>query len=212
MKYSSAFAAWLLERLQIDIGLTGDLLEERENGRSAIWYWRQALVAVAVSVWGDIRDHKAVMIGAVLTGIGAETVLWGLYNALMSSWLPVGRMTSFVPWMIGLLIVFITQMATGWLIVRTNRTHPVSSFLAFLTFGLTWWAYQKFSLINLTWWAYRNFSLIRRLAVASIGQPRFRIYLFYRLSTLFVATVSLFVGALLSSSRKLPTVAERAES
>jgi hypothetical protein len=199
MRYSRAVATWLLEQLRIDIGLTGDLLEEREDGRSAIWYWRQVLVAVAVNIWGDIRAHKVVMLGAVMTGIGAETVLWGLYNAFMSSWLPLGPMTSFAPWTINLLIIFVTQIATGWLIARTHRTHPIPSLFTFLTFSLTWWAYQ-------------NFSLIQRLAVDSIDQPRFRLYLFYHLSNLFVATFSLFVGALLSSSRTLPTVGEHAEN
>ena len=154
MRHSRAVATWLLEQLRIDIGLTGDLLEEQENGRSAIWYWRQVLVAVAVNIWGDIRAHKVVMLGAVMTGIGAETVLWGLHNAFVSSWLPHGPMTSFAPWTINLLILFVTQIATGWLIARTHRTHPMPSLLTFLASSLTWWAYQ-------------NFSLIRRLAVDS---------------------------------------------
>ena len=169
------------------------------NSRSAIWYWRQVLVAVAVNIWGDIRAHKVIMLGAVMTGIGAETVSWGLYNAFPSPWLPLGPMTSFAPWTINLLIIFLTQIATGWLIARTHRTRPMPSLLTFLTFSLTWWAYQ-------------NFSLIRRLAVDSIDQPRFRIYLFYHLSNLLVATFSLLVGALLSGSPKLPAVDERAEN
>jgi len=139
------------------------------------------------------------MLGAVMTGIGAETVLWGIHNAFVSSWLPPGPMTSFAPWTINLLILFVTQLATGWLIARTHGTHPMPSLLTFLAFSLTWWAYE-------------NFSLIGRLAVDSIDQPRFRIYLFYHLSSLFVATFSLFVGAWLSSSRKLATVNERAEN
>jgi hypothetical protein len=199
MRHSRAVATWLLEQLRIDIGLAGDLLEEQENGRSAIWYWRQVLIAVAVNIWGDIRSHKVVMLGAVMTGIGAETVLWGLLHAFVSSWLPLRPMTSFAPWTINLLILFVTQIATGWLIARTHRTHPMPSLLTFLASSLTWWAYQ-------------NFSLIRRLAVDSIDQPRFRIYLFYHLSNLFVATFSLLVGALLSSSPKLPAVDERAEN
>lgn len=198
MRHSRTVATWLLEQSRIDIGLTGDLLEEQANGRPTIWYWRQVMVAVAVSIWGDIRAHKVVMLGAVMTGIGAETVLWGLYNAFVSSWLPLGPMTSLVPWTINLLIIFVTQIATGWLIARTHRKHPMPALLAFLTFSLTWWAYQ-------------NFSLIRGLAVDSIDQPRFRIYLFYHLSNLFVITLSLFLGALLSGSRKSPTVDDRAE-
>ncbi len=42
MRSSHAVAIWLFERLGLDVALTGDLLEECQRGRSAIWYWRQA--------------------------------------------------------------------------------------------------------------------------------------------------------------------------
>ena len=47
-----ALALWLLDRLGFAGGnapLIGDLLEEFRNGRSALWFWRQALTIVANS-------------------------------------------------------------------------------------------------------------------------------------------------------------------
>ena len=195
MRYSHAIATWLLERSRLDIGLIGDLSEERENGRSAIWYWRQVLAAVAVSVWGDIRAHKVPMLGAVMTGVGVETVLWGLHNAFLEPWLPKGPMTSFRPWTANLLILAFTQVVTGWLIARTHRAWPAPSLVTFLASSLTWWAYQ-------------NFSLIGRLALDSIDQPRFRIYLLYHLSNILVATFGVLLGGLLSACAKMPAADE----
>jgi len=45
-----ALAVWLLDRLgytRQNAALAGDLLEEFRNGRSAGWYWRQALAVIA---------------------------------------------------------------------------------------------------------------------------------------------------------------------
>jgi hypothetical protein len=42
-------AMWLLDRFAPDDeGLTGDLVEELERGRSRAWFWRQAIAAVAL--------------------------------------------------------------------------------------------------------------------------------------------------------------------
>src|SRR5579862_2098572 len=46
-------ATWLLQRMGIagqNPALAGDLLEEFQNGRSAVWYWRQILWAIAMGM------------------------------------------------------------------------------------------------------------------------------------------------------------------
>jgi hypothetical protein len=69
----------MLERLGLDVALAGDLLEERARARSAIWYWRQVLIAILIGIWGAIRDHKVLALRAVATGCAANSVwtfLW----------------------------------------------------------------------------------------------------------------------------------------
>ena len=49
-------ALWILSRLLRDArrdALIGDLTEEYQHGRTRLWYWRQALCAVAA----DVREH-----------------------------------------------------------------------------------------------------------------------------------------------------------
>jgi hypothetical protein len=53
-------AAWLLKLFTFDSAndpLTGDLIEEYRRGRSAFWFWRQTLAAIAVSLLKTLRQH-----------------------------------------------------------------------------------------------------------------------------------------------------------
>lgn len=48
-----ALATWLIEHLipgSRNEALAGDLLEQFGQGRSALWYWRQVLVAILVGL------------------------------------------------------------------------------------------------------------------------------------------------------------------
>lgn len=72
MMSPDAFSFWLFEYLGLDVALAGDLLEERERGRSAIWFWRQVTIAVCVAVWAPIRDHKLMALRAVAAGFATE--------------------------------------------------------------------------------------------------------------------------------------------
>jgi hypothetical protein len=187
MKDSRAIATWLLERFRLDTGLAGDLLEERSLGRSAAWYWRQVLTAIAAYIVNDIYTHKAEMLGALMTGLGAETVLFGLYNAYVSPSLPVRPMLSPTSWGINLGIICVTQIATGWLVGRTHRRHRFSALLVLTTFTAAWWTYE-------------NLSTLQMLTANSIDQPRFRPYLAFHLSNIGVGIASMIIGGMLSGS------------
>jgi hypothetical protein len=51
-------ALWILERFgPDDEGLTGDLIEELDRGRSRVWFWRQVIGAVTM---GPRRRPRAV--------------------------------------------------------------------------------------------------------------------------------------------------------
>jgi hypothetical protein len=53
----------------------GDLAEQYQQHGNAMWYWRQAMKAIPVSFFRDIRGHKWVAARSVLIG----WVLWTLY-------------------------------------------------------------------------------------------------------------------------------------
>jgi hypothetical protein len=116
---SHAIAVWMFERLGLDIALAGDLLEERARGRSAIWYWTQVLAAIWIGIWGAIRDHKVLALRAVATGCAVNYVwvfLWLRFLHIELSSMPVITMESVVC----LLIMLVTQTATGWIVARTH--------------------------------------------------------------------------------------------
>ena len=64
-----AFATWVLKKFRPgDEALLGDLLEERPNGRSSAWYWRQVIDAIGTGVRKDIRNHPILAFRAIATG------------------------------------------------------------------------------------------------------------------------------------------------
>lgn len=69
-----ALATWLLKRSGIanrNIPLDGDLLEEFQTGRSAAWYWRQTLMAIATGMCRDVWMARGYF-GAFSIGYAAQ--------------------------------------------------------------------------------------------------------------------------------------------
>jgi hypothetical protein len=78
---SHTAATWILERLGIDDALVGDLLE-CGRGRSALWFWKQILIAAGTGIWRAILGHKLLALRAVVTGCAVNGVwlfLWGKF-------------------------------------------------------------------------------------------------------------------------------------
>jgi len=186
MRSSQSIAIWLFERLGLDVALTGDLLEECERGRSAIWYWRQVLMAVWIGVWRAVRDHKALALRAVATGFATEFLL----GYLWSRWGPELPMFSTVQWITQFLITLVTQVATGWIVARTHRVRPIPMVLMFLIFHLTWYLASAF------FWA--------RTILAYVDQPSWHPYLVMYLMTLFAMTAGILLGGILGARPKSP--------
>jgi len=73
-------ARWLMERLGVaerNPPLAGDLEEEFQNGRSALWYWRQAVVAMALVSIGNLRSGRNLpVLAGWLAQIAAVCTLW----------------------------------------------------------------------------------------------------------------------------------------
>jgi phospholipid/cholesterol/gamma-HCH transport system permease protein len=74
-------ATWLLNhfgRSPNNATVVGDLDERYRDGRSAAWYWRQVIIAIAVSFFTEARQHKPVgirgLFAIMLTGLLAGVV------------------------------------------------------------------------------------------------------------------------------------------
>jgi hypothetical protein len=185
MRRSHAIANWIFERLRLDVALTGDLLEECVRGRSAIWYWRQVLIAVWIGIWGAIRDHKLLAMRAVATGCATNYVFLLLWWRFLDPFgLPnPGSMVSIVHWIPGLSIILLSQSATGWVVARTHRAQPVPMVLVFVIWLLLWDVYD-------------TSSMVRMLLVDSIDRPRILRYLALYLAPMFVTNAGLLVGGI----------------
>jgi hypothetical protein len=69
-------ATWLLEHLNPggrNEALAGDLLEEFQSGRTAGWYWRQVLVAIALGCSKNFFSHTRLIVFAVLWSMAAPS-------------------------------------------------------------------------------------------------------------------------------------------
>jgi hypothetical protein len=79
-----ALATWMLEHLTFgspNESLSGDLLEELRAGRSAVWYWRQALSATALSLSGNARAYLLPLVFSA----GWSTLYPALWPAIVRS-------------------------------------------------------------------------------------------------------------------------------
>jgi hypothetical protein len=189
MRSAQAIAVWLFELLDLDGALTGDILEERARGRSSIWYWRQVLVAVWAGIWRAVRRHKLCALRAVATGCAIEWLiifLWNRWGPDLSIYL-VGN------WIFQFSAVVVTQVATGWVVARTHRAHPIPMVLAFLIFFLLWDVVA-------------NFAWIRMAFVDSMHQSRFRPYLAMYVMNMFTAAASIPLGGILAARSRRYTV------
>jgi hypothetical protein len=137
-------ATWLLKRLgrreRIE-SLMGDLWEEHQRRRSAAWYWRQVVTAMAVGACQDIRDHKVLAVRAILTASGfwfLETLLlgfvmrhfWNEFAWTMT--LPlVAREPAFI-----VINRIVPAAGMGWIVGWLHRQHQAAMVLAVAVFAL----------------------------------------------------------------------------
>jgi hypothetical protein len=152
---------WLLEHCTpggSDPSLRGDLIEEFRSGRSAAWYWRQALAVLAIGCLRDLRNHRRELVfGAFwsmlapgwlfLAGVVTQRAanaghIWQLpwpWSALCSSALSFAPGLLFV-WA-GMLVYLLPQWGSHkrFRILRVGRSVVLSA-LVFLVIasGLVW--------------------------------------------------------------------------
>ncbi len=130
-------ATWLLERVGRSRfePLIGDLVEQFEEGHSRLWYWRQAVGALAIDLARALRSHSLSFIAAVAAGCVSIRLWHAGYSYAIQ---PLHENLSAVsrhPWtaqavlhvagmtMCGLLADALT-FVTARLVTRIHRSHP----------------------------------------------------------------------------------------
>ena len=81
---STALATWMLDHLTLgsrNDSLSGDLLEELHSGRSSVWYWRQTLSAIAVT----LSTHTRAYVVPLLFSAGWSLLYPTLWPAIVHS-------------------------------------------------------------------------------------------------------------------------------
>ena len=144
---SSDRAIRLLERVGIDEGLIGDLIEQRHAGRSALWLWWQTVMTIVARIRSDLRRDPtplwcaagAVAIALVLPYVWRH-VVWDYAVRLDVTWYPAtidwlarsspdgvwNLVRVFRPWSWTSTAAWCALLAsTAWLLVRVRPKERV---------------------------------------------------------------------------------------
>lgn len=182
-------ATWLLKRLACENeALAGDLMEEYRKGRSAGWYWRQILIAIAVGSANTIRAHKVLALRAIFVGWSAQFLtnylighpVFDLYVTLLRKF---GIIPNWLQWHYYdyplLLPMCATAAFTGWIVARLHRPYRGAMVFAYLASVLVW-ALPEFL----------------RLAADASSNSRFLPYLYTQSVEVSLTAVSILFGGL----------------
>jgi hypothetical protein len=136
-------ARWLLKHFgssSDNEALLGDLAEQYvEKGRPA-WYWRQAIGAILVDFFKEIRGNKWLAARGLLTGwavsiVFNKTVVPGLVDMFFyGPWAtsPItAEFRNLYPFISSAPLPFLTGMLSGWLVGRLHRSHQTPVVLLF---------------------------------------------------------------------------------
>jgi hypothetical protein len=201
---------WLLNQVAPNEALAGDLIEQFRQGRSSLWYWRQVIVAMVISVYDGIRYHKGAAGRAVLMGLalmwlfgfvtGPLDDVTGRWAVGFSNWLLVNELhdlrfwwhrlelynlTPSVIWCVGL-------WSIGWLVVRTHPFRNVALIFPLWVALLIYNAQATFGLAF--YWI-----IVAKLSTAWLYGVFFR-SLFY----FVIVPISLFAGGFAAADRHKP--------
>jgi hypothetical protein len=133
--------------------LLGDLAEQYLRKDSALWYWRQAMKAIPVSLFKEIRAHKRIAARALLTGWVtwilcsfsilplASPFFFGEWNVMWSPLLgggilarPLNNSAEFrhtYPFLFAVVLPLIVGAMCGWLVARFHRNQRTTVVLLF---------------------------------------------------------------------------------
>jgi hypothetical protein len=114
-----ALATKLLESLVAERSseaLLGDLIEQYAGGRSRAWYWRQVLLALAISAGREVRTRKLQAVSAIILGCVTALPLCYFSTSLAARFV-VGYKT----YLVFLPLAFFSAAVSGWIV---RRSHP----------------------------------------------------------------------------------------
>jgi hypothetical protein len=147
MRYPPRLATWILQRLgTIDEALVGDLNEAYGDGRSRAWYWRQAGLAILLSVWRELRGHTPSALGAVVASlivVSLSTSAGALLTQILGRWTWTGGADSwrdvfggFVYRLPLIVTMGLGGACGGWLMVRLHGAERRAMVFVFSLFPL----------------------------------------------------------------------------
>jgi hypothetical protein len=131
---STALAGWLLEHFTFGLdseALAGDLLEELQSGRSANWYRRQVLVAIAVGLIKKSRDYALPLLFSIAWSIfypAWQLCLARLTQLMPERWAAIDWPYSTALHGIGELIPAVLFLWLGLFVYLMLRTEHASGF------------------------------------------------------------------------------------
>ena len=125
-------ATWLLERFCADVALAGDLVEQYRDGRSVVWYWKQAIAAVSVYSVSQILEHKWLALRAIATGF----VFWYLLNNMFLHGVLKPVMETNGLRVAYIFIGYAFWITNGWLIARLHRPYSAAMVMAYVLWAI----------------------------------------------------------------------------
>jgi hypothetical protein len=155
-KQPPRIATWMLTHFGSGAGIDtvlGDLAEQYPQKDSAMWYWRQAIKAIPVTLFKEIRGHKWIAARALLTGWGIWVLCgvsilrivspfffgaWGvMWNPALGGGVlarPLDNSAEFphvYPFVFAVAFPLMVGAMSGWLVARFHRVQQTSVVLLF---------------------------------------------------------------------------------
>ncbi len=177
-----AAATWLLAHVGCGPTvepLAGDLVEEYRAGRSAGWYWRQVVAAVATGLAEELRRHKFLVIRAMLTGLAGMFLFGWLLGDPLFDWIDgLAEVRGMAPRIYPPMIIgSVGYVISAWIVARLHRAHRSATVVSFLACALVFQLPRLCSLV-----------------VDAVGHPRYLPYLSGHLAGMTLTIVSVLVG------------------
>src|SRR5262249_1290257 len=136
-----SFATWLLQTFATgpnSENLAGDIAERYAAGRSRIWYWRQVLAAIFVSLFREVRSNGFMAIRALVVGWSLVFFSFPIQKWIIRSPWSLVRFLYVSGWMtpaqdiyVFIAITCFLAVGMGWIIGRLNRPHEEQAVLLF---------------------------------------------------------------------------------